>query len=1215
MTYPEFKQRYNIIAAQLVAKAKNDKAAANSLLEKIQLDKEKYRCGHTKVFFRAGILGFMEEVREDRIGSVLAWLQAGARGKSSRMSFKKLQDQKLALYCVQRALRNRKIATTWKWMEIWLAIKPNLKCTQFNKFKKEFEEKIALAEGNIDKALEDRAKVQKVHDELMAAKMEVQNALDGGANIVQDMIDKTKRIDNMAADIEKQISDLEKRVKNEIQLKQNLEQQMQKITSQVAQIQGEVSSLERAVENSMKEREVKDQQINSLREEIAHQADMISKLQKEKKAVGDTKQRSEEDIQTMEDKCNHLAKVKGKLEQALDEAEDSLEREKKSKQDVEKIKRKIEGDLKLTQEAFGDLERVKAELNQTVARKEKEYQALSAKIEDEGSLGNKYQKQIKELQSRLEEIDEELQIERGNRAKAEKSRAILKKDIEDIITRLDEAGSNTSTQVELNKKREGELARLKTELDELNIAHEGMLAAIRQKHNSSMADLGEQIDSLNSSKIKAEKDKSGMERDLADTRASLEDTIKSKAELDRTGKLLHGSISENNQKLDDLARTLNEADSSKKRLQVENQDLNRQIEELENAIANMNKTKVSLTTQLEDTRRLADAEVKDKSHLLSKCKNLTTDIETIKDKIESTHMQKSDMMKALSKAQSEIQLWKSRYETEGLGRVEELEASNFKLKARVGEAEETLDSLQSKIANVEKSKARITQELEDVAMDYERAHAAAIIIEKRTKNFDKVLGEWQAKAADLTAEVEASNQECRNYNSELFRVKAASEEAVEHLDVVKRENKNLADEIRDLLDQLGDGGRSIHELDKQRRRLEVEKEELQGALEEAEGALEQEENKVLRAHLELSQTKQEIDRRVAEKEEEFENTRKNHARAMDSLNASLESEQKAKNEGLRIKKKLEGTINELEIALDHANKANAEGLKTIKRYQGQLRDTIEAYESEARMRQQVVEQVGITERKAAALAGEMDESRALLDAAERSKRQLDVDLGDVRGHINEMQNINSKEMAAKRALEGSLHTAQAEIDSLLQAAKNSEEKSKRAMVDAARLADELRAEQDHCNTELRNKKSLESQMTEMESRLADTEDAAIRNGKAAMTKLEMRVRELEVELGSTQAQTSEAVKAHHRGERKVKELMFSQDEDRKNQERMSELANKLQQKIKTYKLQIEEAEEIAALNLAKFRKAQQELEETEDRAKMAENSLTDVRMTRAGSFI
>merc|ERR1711955_120000 len=190
--------------------------------------------------------------------------------------------------------------------------------------------------------------------------------------------------------------------------------------------------------------------------------------------------------------------------------------------------------------------------------------------------------------------------------------------------------------------------------------------------------------------------------------------------------------------------------------------------------------------------------------------------------------------------------------------------------------------------------------------------------EKRGRNFDKVVGEWKSKADDVAAEVEASQKECRNYNSELFRLKAAHDETMEQLDVVKRENKNLADEIKDLLDQLGD-----------------EKEELQAALEEAEAALEQEENKVLRAQLELGQVKQEIDRRVAEKEEEFNNTRKNHQRAMESMSASLEAEQKAKGEALRVKKALEGEINELEIGLDHANKANSEGLKSIKRYQAQ----------------------------------------------------------------------------------------------------------------------------------------------------------------------------------------------------------------------------------------------------------------------------------------
>merc|ERR1712180_388549 len=547
-----------------------------------------------------------------------------------------------------------------------------------------------------------------------------------------------------------------------------------------------------------------------------------------------------------------------------------------------------------------------------------------------------------------------------------------------------------------------------------------------------MGDLGEQIDSLNGNKVKSEKDKAGLELDLRDARLDLEDAVKGKAELDKTGKLLQGSIVDSNSRLDEMARALNEAESTKKRLQVENQDLNRQIEELEAAIANMNKGKISVTTQLEDSKALADAEAK--------------------------------------------------------GRIEELEGARAKLQAKIVENEELVDVLQTKVANAEKSKGRLGSDLDDISMEYERVHAAALITEKRAKNFDKVLGEWQSKASDVGAEIAASQDEGRNYTSELFRLKAANDEAIECLDIVKRENKNLADEIKDLLDQLGDGGRSIHDLGELRRRLETEKEELQSALEEAEGALEQEENKVLRAQLELSQVRQEIDRRVAEKEEEFNNTRKNHQRAMESMSASLEAEQKAKGEALRIKKKLEGDINELEIALDHANKANSEGLKSIKRYQAQLKETIQLYEDEARSRSQIMEQVGISERKAAALSGEVEESKALLDSADRAKRQLDMEIADGRNAVNNMQVINGRDMTAKRGLEGSIHTIQAEVDAMLGAAKNAEEKSKKAMVDAARLADELRAEQDHASTQASSKQSLNNQFGQLEARLADAED-------------------------------------------------------------------------------------------------------------------------------
>merc|ERR1712218_25336 len=324
-----------------------------------------------------------------------------------------------------------------------------------------------------------------------------------------------------------------------------------------------------------------------------------------------------------------------------------LEREKKAKGDVEKLKRKVEGDLKLTQEAVSDLERIKGELNQTIQRKEKEIASVHAKIDDEATLASKYSKQIKELGGRLEELDEELTIERQARAKAEKNRAGLARDIEDFAEKLEDAGNNTATQIELNKKREAELASLKAELDELSINHEGTLAALRQKHNNNMAEMGEQIDSLNKMKAKAEKDKAGMERDLQECRAGLDEAMRDRANHERNGKLTQNLIVEANQKLDEMARALNEADSSRKKLQVENQDLNRQIDETENAIASLGKNKISLTTQLEDTKRLGDSESRDRASLLAKFKNLNSELENSRERIEEESEKKGRCSKGI----------------------------------------------------------------------------------------------------------------------------------------------------------------------------------------------------------------------------------------------------------------------------------------------------------------------------------------------------------------------------------------------------------------------------------------------------------------------------------------------------------------------------------------------------------------------------------------
>ncbi|XP_063225491.1 myosin heavy chain, muscle isoform X17 [Bacillus rossius redtenbacheri] len=1215
MVYPDFKLRYKILCAHLVKDSLTPQEATSVILDHVNIDPEQFRMGHTKVFFRAGVLGQMEELRDERLSKIITWLQSWIRGYLGRKEYKKLQDQRIALQVVQRNLRKYLQLRTWPWWKLWQRVKPLLNVSRIEDEIKKLEEKAQKAQEAFEREEKARKELEVLNSKLLQEKTDLLSQLEGEKGSLSDFQEKTNKLQAQKADVESQLHEVQERLQQEEDARNQLFQSKKKLEQELSGLKKDVEDLELSLQKSEADKATKDHQIRNLNDEIAHQDELINKLNKEKKNQGETTQKTAEELQAAEDKVNHLNKVKAKLEQTLDELEDSLEREKKLRGDVEKAKRKVEGDLKLTQEAVSDLERNKKELEQTIQRKDKEISSLAAKLEDEQSLVSKLQKQIKELQARIEELEEEVEAERQARAKAEKQRADLARELEELGERLEEAGGATSAQIELNKKREAELSKLRRDLEEANIQHESTLVNLRKKHNDAVAEMGEQIDQLNKLKAKAEKDKAQFAAELNDLRAGVDHLSNEKAAAEKVAKQLQHQLNEVQGKLDETNRTLNDFDAAKKKLAIENGDLLRQLEEAESQVSQLSKIKISLTTQLEDTKRLADEESRERATLLGKFRNLEHDLDNLREQVEEESEAKADIQRQLSKANTEAQLWRSKYESEGVARAEELEEAKRKLQARLAEAEETIESLNQKVIALEKTKQRLSTEVEDLQLEVDRATAIANAAEKKQKAFDKIIGEWKLKVDDLAAELDASQKECRNYSTELFRLKGAYEEGQEQLEAVRRENKNLADEVKDLLDQIGEGGRNIHEIEKARKRLEAEKDELQAALEEAEAALEQEENKVLRSQLELSQVRQEIDRRIQEKEEEFENTRKNHQRALDSMQASLEAEAKGKAEALRLKKKLEADINELEIALDHANKANAEAQKNIKRYQQQLKDVQTALEEEQRARDDAREMLGIAERRANALQNELEESRTLLEQSDRGRRQAEQELGDAHEQLNELSAQNASISASRRKLETELQTLHSDLDELLNEAKNSEEKAKKAMVDAARLADELRAEQDHAQTQEKLRKALETQIKDLQVRLDEAEANALKGGKKAIQKLEQRVRELENELDGEQRRHADAQKNLRKSERRIKELSFQAEEDRKNHERMQDLVDKLQQKIKTYKRQIEEAEEIAALNLAKFRKAQQELEEAEERADLAEQAISKFRAKgRAGSM-
>merc|ERR1712066_240373 len=179
----------------------------------------------------------------------------------------------------------------------------------------------------------------------------------------------------------------------------------------------------------------------------------------------------------------------------------------------------------------------------------------------------------------------------------------------------------------------------------------------------------------------------------------------------------------------------------------------------------------------------------------------------------------------------------------------------------------------------------------------------------------------------------------------------------------------------------------------------------------------------------------------------------------------------------------------------------------------------------------------------------------------------------------------------------------------------SEERAQKAMIDAARLADELRSEQEAACACERDRKLLEAQVKDIVTRYDEAETNALKGGRKAVTKMETRIRELESEMDAEGRRFADAQKNMRKSERKVKELIYAGEEDKKNHERMQSLVDQLQSKIKSYKKQIEEAEEIAALNLAKYRQVQGNVSAAQERADLNEQALAKMKASsRAGSL-
>ncbi|XP_010567060.1 PREDICTED: myosin-3-like [Haliaeetus leucocephalus] len=352
----------------------------------------------------------------------------------------------------------------------------------------------------------------------------------------------------------------------------------------------------------------------------------------------------------------------------------------------------------------------------------------------------------------------------------------------------------------------------------------------------------------------------------------------------------------------------------------------------------------------------------------------------------------------------------------------------------------------------------------------------------------------------------------------------------------------------------------------------------------------------------------EIDKKIAEKDEEIDQMKRNHLRIVESMQSTLDAEIRSRNEALRLKKKMEGDLNEMEIQLSHANRVAAEAQKNLRNLFSLLKDTQIHLDDALRTQEDLKEQVAMVERRANLLQAEIEELRAALEQTERSRKVAEQEMMDASERVQLLHTQNTSLINTKKKLETDIAQIQGEMEDTIQDSRNAEEKAKKAITDAAMMAEELKKEQDTSAHLERMKKNLDQTVKDLQHRLDEAEQLALKGGKKQIQKLEARVREVEGEVDAEQKRSAEAVKGVRKYERRVKELTYQCEEDRKNILRLQDLVDKLQMKVKSYKRQAEEAEELSNVNLSKFHKIQHELEEAKERADIAESQVNKLRV-------
>nr|XP_015194646.1 PREDICTED: myosin-7-like [Lepisosteus oculatus] len=609
--------------------------------------------------------------------------------------------------------------------------------------------------------------------------------------------------------------------------------------------------------------------------------------------------------------------------------------------------------------------------------------------------------------------------------------------------------------------------------------------------------------------------------------------------------------------------------------------------ELEEKMVSLLQEKNDLQLQVQaEQDNLCDAEercdqlIKNKIQLEAKAKELTERLEDEEEmNAELTAKKRTNLEKMCRTLEDQMNEYRTKSE-ESQRAINDFTMQKAKLQTENGELSRQLEEKESLVSQLTRGKQSYTQQIEDLKRQLEeevKAKNALAHATQSARHDADLLREQYEEEQEAKAELQRSLSKA---NAEVAQWRTKYEtDAIQRTEELEDAKKKLAQRLQDAEEAVEAVNAKCSSLEKTKHRLQNEIEDLMVDLERSNAAA----------------------AALDKKQRNFDKV------PLDMSLSDLRETSMSLSEAPVIKKKMEGDLNEMEIQLSQANRLAAEAQKQLKSLHSHLKDAQLQLDDSLRVNDDLKENIAIVERRNNLLQAELEELRSVVEQTERARKLAEQELLDVSERVQLLHSQNTSLINQKKKLEADTSQLQTEVEEAVQECRNAEEKAKKAITDAAMMAEELKKEQDTSAHLERMKKNMEQTIKDLQHRLDEAEQIAMKGGKKQVQKLEARVRELENELEAEQRKTVESVKGMRKYERRLKELTYQTEEDRKNMARLQDLVDKLQLKVKSYKRAAEEAEEQANTNLGKFRKLQHELDEAEERADIAESQVNKLR--------